>query len=189
MDAGCRLRYGDAISHVCLTVKLNMTNADAIRLRTARLDDIPRLIDVQRRASFIWETYREALTAHPEVIDVPVEQVRSGSVRVVTDEHDIPIGFSAVIARGDAVELDGLFVAPEWMRRGLGGALVADVVTRARSRGGASYHVVANPGAVPFYKRHGFRQTGATETRFGPAPRFTLELGGRDDGDEQQRRE
>jgi GNAT superfamily N-acetyltransferase len=155
-----------------------MTNADAIRLRTARLDDIPRLIDVQRRASLIWETYREALTAHPEVIEVPVEQVRSGSVRVVTDEHDIPIGFSAVIDRGDAVELDGLFVAPECMRHGLGGALVADVVTRAGAAGARRISVVANPGAVPFYTRHGFRQTGATETRFGPAPRFTLELGG-----------
>ena len=80
-------------------------------------------------------------------------------MRVVTDEHDVPIGFSAVIDRGDAVELDGLFVAPEWMRHGLGGALVADVVTRAGAAGARADQVVANPGAVPFYKRHGFRQT------------------------------
>jgi len=103
-----------------------MTNADARSLRTAHPDDIPRLIEVQRSASLIWETYRDALTAHPEVIDVPVEQVASGDVRVITDERDVPVGFSAVIVRGDAVELDGLFVSPEWMRHGLGGALVAD---------------------------------------------------------------
>jgi GNAT superfamily N-acetyltransferase len=160
-----------------------MTNADANRLRTARSDDIPRLIDVQRRASFIWETYRDALVAHPEAIDVPAEQVQAGNVRVVTDDDDVPVGFSAIIIRGERVELDGLFVAPEWMRRGLGGALVADVVTRARSAGARRVEVVANPGAVPFYERHGFRQTGTTETRFGPAPRFTLELGGDDDDD------
>ena len=153
-----------------------MTNADAPRLRTARNADIPLLIDVQLRASLIWEPYRDALTAHPEVIDVPIEQVRSGSVRVVTNEHDIPIGFSAVLDRGDAVELDGLFVAPERMRRGLGGALIADVVARARAAGARRIEVVANPGAVPFYRRHGFRQTSMTETQFGPAPRFTLEL-------------
>jgi len=103
-----------------------VTNADALSVRTARTADIPLLIDVQRRASLIWETYREALTAHPEVIDVPVEQVASGDVRVITDERDVPVAFSAVIDRGDAVELDGLFVSPEWMRHGLGGALVAD---------------------------------------------------------------
>ncbi len=157
-----------------------MANADATRLRTARPDDIPRLIDVQRRASFIWETYRDALVAHPEVIDIPAEQVDSGNVRVVTDEHDLPVGFSAVVVRGAYVELDGLFVAPEWMRHGLGGALVEDVVTRARAAGARRVEVVANPGAVPFYERHGFRQTGATETQFGPAPRFTLELGDAD---------
>ena len=70
-----------------------MTNADPVRLRTARPTEIPRLIEVQRRASLIWEAYREALTAHPEAIDVPVEQVESGDVRVVTDEHDVPVGF------------------------------------------------------------------------------------------------
>ena len=82
-----------------------------------------------------------------------------------------------MIHRGDAVELDGLFVDPERMRHGLGGALVADVVVRARAAGARRIEVTANPGAVPFYSRHGFRQTGAAETRFGPAPRFTLELG------------
>jgi GNAT superfamily N-acetyltransferase len=125
----------------------------------------------------IWETYRDALVAHPEVIDVPLDQVQSGNVRLVTDEDDVPIGFSAVVVRGERVELDGLFVAPEWMRHGLGGALVADVVTRARSAGARRVEVIANPGAVPFYERHGFRQTAATETQFGPAPRLTLELG------------
>jgi GNAT superfamily N-acetyltransferase len=153
-----------------------MTNVDAPRLRTARPADIPLLVDVQLRASLIWEPYRDALTAHPEAIDVPIEQVRSGNVRVVTSEHDVPIAFSAVINRGAAVQLDGLFVAPEWMRHGLGGALVADVVTRARAAGADRIEVIANPGAVPFYERHGFRQAGMTETRFGPAPRFTLEF-------------
>ena len=80
-------------------------------------------------------------------------------------------GSRRVINRGDAVELDGLFVAPEWMRRGIGGALVADVVARARAAGARRIEVTANPGAVPFYGRHGFRQTGATETRFGPENR------------------
>ena len=148
-----------------------------------------RLIDVQRRASFIWETYREALTAHPEVIDVPVEQVRSGSVRVVTDEHDIPIGFSAVIARGDAVELDGLFVAPEWMRHGLGGALVADVVTRARSGGSAANTSRREPGRGPVLRASRVPPKRGDRDRFGPAPRFTLELGGRDDGGGSNARE
>lgn len=146
-------------------------------IRPARVEEIPVLIDVQRSASLIWDAYRAELEAHPEAIDVPAEPVRSGAVRVVTDEHDRPIGFSTVTRRGDAVELDGLFVVPSQMRRGLGSELVADLVRRARDAGVRRIEVDANPGAVPFYERHGFRQVSVAQTRFGPAPRMTLELG------------
>jgi ribosomal protein S18 acetylase RimI-like enzyme len=146
-------------------------------IRTARLDDIPRLVEVQRRASLIWDSYRERLEAHPEVIDVPAAQVRQGYVRVATDAEDRPVGFSAVLPRGErALELDGLFVSPEQMRRGIGRRLVDDVVERARRDGIRRIEVDANPGALAFYERHGFRHTGVTQTRFGPAPRLALAL-------------
>jgi hypothetical protein len=42
--------------------------------------------------------------------------------------------------------------------------------------GSRRIEVDANPGALAFYTRHGFRQTGVSQTRFGPAPRLALEL-------------
>ncbi|MFL5830923.1 MAG: GNAT family N-acetyltransferase [Solirubrobacteraceae bacterium] len=146
-------------------------------IRSARAEDIPRLIEVQRRASLIWDAYREQLEAHPEVIDVPAAQVRLGYVRVAADAEDRPLGFSAILPRaGHALELDGLFVLPEQMRHGIGGRLVQDVVERAHHDGIRRIEVDANPGALAFYKRHGFRQTGVSQTRFGPAPRLALEV-------------
>jgi len=153
-----------------------MADSDTPRLRAARVDEIELLLDIQRHASLIWDAYREQLTAHPEAITLPAEQVTRGDVRVITDDADRPLGFSAVIELGESVELDGLFVAPEHMRQGLGGWLVADVVARARKVGARRIEVTGQPGAVPFYERHGFRRTGEAETQFGPAPRLTLEL-------------
>ncbi len=153
-----------------------MPEYDRCRIRTGRVDEIPVLLDVQRRASDIWEAYRADLAAHPEVITLPVEQVTRGDVRVIVDAHDEPLGFSAVIELGESVELDGLFVAPKHMRHGLGGQLVADVVERARAAHALRIEVTGQSGAVPFYERQGFRQTGEAETQFGPAPRLTLVL-------------
>jgi GNAT superfamily N-acetyltransferase len=108
---------------------------------------------------------------------VPASQVRLGYVRVAADAQDRPLGFSAVLPRaGHALELDGLFVLPEQMRHGIGGRLVKDVVERARQDAVRRIEVDANPGALAFYERHGFRQIGLAQTRFGPAPRLALKL-------------
>jgi ribosomal protein S18 acetylase RimI-like enzyme len=73
-------------------------------------------------------------------------------------------------------ELDDLFVEPEWMRYGIGRMLIYDVATRAAEAGANHVDVIANPNALGFYSRLGFNVIGAASTRFGSAPRMTLDL-------------
>lgn len=40
------------------------------------------LEDLQRRASLIWEEDREALLAHPDAIELPIEQITTGRTMV-----------------------------------------------------------------------------------------------------------
>ena len=61
------------------------------------------------------------------------------------------------------------------MRRGIGLALVRDAVDGARREGFASIGVTANPHALALPVA-GFVPAGATETRFGPAPRMRLDV-------------
>ena len=77
---------------------------------------------------------------------------------------------------GGGCELDDLFVEPDSMRRGVGRLLVADVATRAALAGASHVDVIANPNALGFYERLGFEITGRASTRFGDAPRMSLEL-------------
>ena len=87
-----------------------------------------------------------------------------------------PIGFSVVIPTGGAVhELDGLFVEPLQMHRGVGRALVDDAAARAAHGGAASLEVTAGP-AQGFYEQVGFTLIGRADTRFGPAVRMRREL-------------
>ena len=77
---------------------------------------------------------------------------------------------------GGRCELDDLFVEPDSMGVGVGRMLVDDVVSRAAAAGAIHVDVIANPNAVGFYERLGFEVTGQAPTRFGEAPRMSLQL-------------
>jgi GNAT superfamily N-acetyltransferase len=147
-----------------------------LRIRSAAVTEAAVLEDLQRRSSNIWEAYREQLAAHPDAIEMPQTFLDRGWVRVAVDDKGAPIGFSIVIpATGGFYELDGLFVDPAHMARGVGKALVKDAVERASGQGAACLDVTAGP-AQGFYERVGFRLIGAAQTRFGPAVRMRREL-------------
>ena len=104
------------------------------------------------------------------------EQIEQGLVRVAESGGGV-VGFAVLLeSRAGACELDGLFVEPGRMRGGVGRRLVEDAARIARGRGAVRIDVVANPQAVPFYERVGFVVTGEASTRFGPAPRMSLDL-------------
>jgi ribosomal protein S18 acetylase RimI-like enzyme len=65
------------------------------------------------------------------------------------------------------------------MRSGVGRRLLDDAKRLAGERGAARIDVVANPQAVAFYEAVGFVAAGEAQTRFGPAPRMSLAVGGR----------
>jgi GNAT superfamily N-acetyltransferase len=141
-------------------------------IRDATAAQCADLEALQRRSSNVWEQYREQLAANPDAIAVPQEFIDKGWVRVAVGADESPIGFSVVIpADGGVHELDGLFVEPAHLQRGVGRALVEDAVARAADGGAACLEVIAGP-AQGFYERVGFTLIGSAETRFGPAVRM-----------------
>jgi GNAT superfamily N-acetyltransferase len=145
-------------------------------IRDARPDEVAALEALQRRASDVWEEYRDQLAEHPDAIALDIALVRAGRVRVFEKDR-LGVGFSVLLpAREGACELDGLFVEPAAMRGGVGTALVADAAERARGEGASRISVIANPRAVEFYERVGFVAGEPAETRFGPAGWMHLNL-------------
>jgi GNAT superfamily N-acetyltransferase len=148
----------------------NTTIRDAARAEAAVLEAL------QRRSSAIWEQYREQLAAHPDAIELPQRFIGNGWVRVAVGGDDVPVGFSVVIPGGGAIdELDGLFVEPRHLKRGIGRALIDDAVARTAARGGRRLEVTAGP-AQGFYERTGFTVIGSAQTRFGPAVRMGRDI-------------
>jgi N-acetylglutamate synthase-like GNAT family acetyltransferase len=152
--------------------------ADAVVIRPARPSEREELERLQRRSSMHEPMYRRQLAAHPDAIELPAELIMTGAVRVA-EQDGVIVGFAVLLERhDDACELDGLFVEPERMRSGAGRRLVDDAKRLARRRGATRIDVIANPQALAFYEAVGFIRVGAAQTRFGPAPRMSLAVGG-----------
>ena len=141
--------------------------AEALRIRLAQAGERQQLEDLQRRASLALPDYREQLTAHPDAIHLPSEQIERGQV-IVAELDGRMAGFAAVVEN----ELDGLFVEPDLWRHGIGSALIEAATHQAR-RDGLALRVIASPTAREFYESCGFSVEGEAATRFGPALRMS----------------
>jgi len=138
-------------------------------IRPAKADDQPALLAIVWKTVMASERDREMLLAHPEAVQVPLEQLTMATA-CVADAVGTPAGFAIVLPRPDGdAELDGLFVDPTMQRLGIGRRLVERTRQLARAMGATTLHVVANDDALTFYEAVGFTQTGVTETQFGPA--------------------
>jgi GNAT superfamily N-acetyltransferase len=145
-------------------------------IRDGRPEEGDELEALQLRASIVYESDRDAVLAHPEVVTLPPGVLEAGGVRVA-DEGGGVVGFSVVLPGAEgAWELDGLFVEPGHWREGIGAALVEDVARRARAAGRCRVDVVANPNALGFYEAAGFTGLGEVATQFGPGIRMTRPL-------------
>ena len=140
-------------------------------IRQAVPADMDVLRSLFRRSSLSNEGDRATLQANPDVLELSDVAIAEGRTRVATADGRI-VGFVSTRASGDVVELDDLFVEPDWMRRGIGNQLVFDVVETARRRGASRLEVTANPHALAFYEFAAFVFDRDVQTRFGPAPRM-----------------
>jgi N-acetylglutamate synthase-like GNAT family acetyltransferase len=107
--------------------------------------------------------------------------VLQGRTRVAVSNDGAVIGFATYSNSQGVVEIEDLFVDPRWMRRGIGEALVLDLLARLRELGFETLEVTANPHAMAFYEHLGFVKSETVDTQFYPAPRMRRPIDSTDD--------
>src|SRR3954470_9825721 len=151
------------------------TDVHVVSIRTAVGDDLDDLTEVFRAASLSNEGDRENLLAHPEFLELSDAAIVEQRLRLA-EIDGVTVGFATILRVGSDMELEDLFVHPDWMRNGIATRLVADVVERSRAAGASRVTVTANPHAMAFYRRAGFTGSDQVETDFGPGTRMYLPL-------------
>lgn len=140
---------------------------ESVTVRVAHVEERAPLESLQWRASLANAGDRDALLANPDAIELSLEQLRAGQV-FVAERAGVVLGFSSVRDRYDGdVELDGLFVEPEFWRGGVGALLVARAVRYGAERNARWLHVIGNTHAASFYDACGFEPSGVGATDFG----------------------
>jgi GNAT superfamily N-acetyltransferase len=144
-------------------------------IRTAGPGDMSALRDVFRRSSLSNDGDRANLLAHPDVLELSDLAVREGRTRAAVAGDRIA-GFATWLRTGNVVEIEDLFVDPDRMRRGIGRALVLDLIAIAHGHGVRRVEVTANQHALAFYQKAGFVIDHQITTLFGPAPRMHMDI-------------
>ena len=142
-----------------------MDDAPVVEIRTARPDDVGRLVTLLAHGSLVegqedpadlgpYQAALEEITATPGC-DVLVAEVGGevvGTCQLVTFRHLQAGG-------GRCAEIESVHVHPDWRSRGIGGVLLEAAVARAASAGCYRVQLTSNKAradAHRFYERHGF---------------------------------
>jgi GNAT superfamily N-acetyltransferase len=144
-------------------------------IRLATSADLAAASSVYRRASLSNAGDRDNLLAHPEHLILAPDGLAEGRT-YVADENGSITGFATWAGTGGIIELEDLFVDPDYRRRGIAAALVTFIAEELRTRGAQRLEVTANPHALQFYRAVGFTDCGVAETEFGIAPRMAMVL-------------
>lgn len=146
-------------------------------VRDATAADLDVLCEIFREASLSNEGDRAVLLANPEVLHWSPPADGEEWTRVATAGNaGRVVGFATAVEEGDVIEIEDLFVHPQWMRRGAGRALVRDLIARAEAAGVRRVEVTANDHAWPFYSALGFVFERHVQTVFGPASRLSIDV-------------
>lgn len=151
-----------------------------LAVRTAVAADLPALQQVYRAASLSNAGDAPRLLARPEFLIFTGEGIAAGRTLVAVagpPGQDRVVGFATVApGRDDYVELEDLFVDPDWRRRGIARFLVRQVVNIARDSGHRRLWVTGGLEALPFYLAVGFVQVGQVATPLGTGLRMSFDL-------------
>src|SRR5437588_8340082 len=96
-------------------------------------DDLPAASDVYRSASLSNAGDRDILLAHPEYLVLGPEGLAEGRTYVAVEDGRV-VGFASSAQAGGVVELEDLFVDPDWRRRGIAAALLGRIVDVVRAQ-------------------------------------------------------
>jgi GNAT superfamily N-acetyltransferase len=148
-----------------------------ILARHATSEEYAALARIFRRAALSNPGDRETLRAHPEYLVLSPDLIGRGRTRVATLPDGTIIGFASTSRNGnDTLELDDLFVDPDWRRHGAARRLIDRIVHEARDENVARIEVTANEHALEFYNAAGFINDGTTGATVGWGYRMHLDV-------------
>jgi GNAT superfamily N-acetyltransferase len=131
-------------------------------VRAGTEEDFARLREIAVDAKAHWGYDRARVEEWARNGDFEPDRLRRREVYVAQADGE-PVGWAALIPRGEVGWLEDLWVDPPWIGRGVGRLLFEHVAGRARDLGARRLEWEAEPNATGFYERMGGRYVRESE--------------------------
>jgi len=132
-----------------------------MEIQQATSEDAVALTEIAFAAKRHWgypeqwiQSWKEVLTIKPEF----------SNETYLAKVHGQIVGFYALVRRKDRASLEHLWVLPSSMGQGIGRALFAHAVQRAKALGVEAIEIESDPNAEGFYEQMGARRVGVNVT-------------------------
>jgi GNAT superfamily N-acetyltransferase len=147
-----------------------------MRLRPARPDEAALLSDLALRSKGHWGYDAAFLAACRDELTIPADEIGTRRTTIAEEDGTV-VGHYTIDGTAPVAELGQMFVDPGHIGRGVGRALWAHAVERARAEGIRTLTIDADPHAEAFYLAMGAIRTGSTPSGSIPGrelPRLTF---------------
>jgi len=136
------------------TVQMFRYHVPPLEIRPARIEEAAMLHELTQRSTMIWGYEPAFLEWEPQSIAVTPEFLERATAFVLEDGRQVA-GYHALVEDDGGINLDKLFVEPEWIGAGHGRRLWNHAIETARARGFREMTIYADPNAGPFYRAMG----------------------------------
>lgn len=133
-------------------------------IRPAKPDEAAMLSEIAMEAKRYWDYPPEVMDSWHSTLTLDAMQIDLHPPYVAQVDNEV-VGFYQIIADGEWMELEHMWVRPQNMRQGIGKALIAHAITQAKQRGAMKMRIDADPNATAFYLSCGAYRIGEV-----PAP-------------------
>ena len=131
----------------------------AMIIRSPNINELPDLSNLCFRSKAVWGYDQQFMEACRGELSFDPQDLEQTHVAVAEEDCRI-LGVIQIKIRAGEAELLKLFVEPEVLRRGTGRALFAWAADISKRTGASRIVIEADPGAVPFYRKIGARDSG-----------------------------
>ena len=135
---------------------------DQVSIRPAAADELDRLRDIAADGKRFWGYDPDLVEQWVALGDFTPGVFAAKDVFVAVAADEI-IAWSSLIPNGDLCWLDDLWVAPRWIRHGIGRRLFDHAVEYAKATGATAMEWEAEPFALGFYEKMGGRHVRDSE--------------------------
>ena len=134
------------------------------KILPALIEDHPALTKLTIASKSYWGYSHDQVEQWRALLTITPDYILTNSVYKVLSKDTLAGYYSYQEKTNHTVELDNMFVAPVFIRKGIGSILIQDFLNKVMQKGFTKIVLKAEPFAEGFYTNYGFRKTGQLES-------------------------